>query len=146
MKGIRALQKQIPLWAALAIAVLAVSITLAAVVAQVPAVTETVKALRGKTVTVQVADVTFTSVTLVDTDGDERANKVTVVFSLDAVPDAGIKITVTLKNNAGSTLDSGSATFASTDLTTGSNTKDVSLNNAAVMNNVKSIVIEFTTP
>jgi hypothetical protein len=116
-------------------------ITFSVFYAQVPQVTEFVKALRPKTVTVTITDLTFTSVTLVDTDADDKANQAVVAFSTDGPVDGAVKVTVTLKNAAGNTLDSGSATVTVT--AADSYTAIVSLANEAVMANVKSIEIKF---
>jgi hypothetical protein len=137
------LVRRVPVYMLILAVILTALITFSVFYAQVPPVTELVKALRSKTVTVTITDLTFTSVRLEDTDAppDNKANRAIVEFSTDGPVDGAVKVTVTLKNAAGNTLDSGSTTVTVT--AAGSYTATVPLNNLAVMADVKSIEIKF---
>jgi hypothetical protein len=135
------LVRRVPVYMLILAVVLTALITFSVFYAQVPPVVEFVKALRAKTVTVTITDVTFTSVTLVDTDADGKANQAVVAFSTDGPVDGSVIVTVTLRNAVGNILDSGSTTVIVT--AAGSFTATVPLNNLAVMANVKSIEISF---
>jgi hypothetical protein len=137
------LVRRVPVYMLILAVVLTALLTFSVFYAQVPPVVEFVKALRPKTVTVTITDVTFTSVTLEDTDTppDNKANQAVVVFSTDGPVDGAVRVTVTLRNAAGNILDSGSTTVPVP--AAGSYTATVGLNNQAVMANVKSIEISF---
>jgi hypothetical protein len=137
------LTRRVPVYMLILAVVLTALIAFSVFYAQVPQVTETVKALRPKVVTVTIADATFRSVTLQDTDTppDGKANQATVVFSTDGPVDGYVKVTVTLKNAAGNVLDQGFTTVPVPD--SGDYTATVPLNNLAVMANVKSIEVKF---
>jgi hypothetical protein len=137
------LVRRVPVYMLILAVILTALITFSVFYAQLPQVTEFVKALRPKTVTVTITDLTFTSVTLEDTDvpPDNKANRAIVEFSTDGPVDGAVKVTVTLKNAAGNTLDIGSTTVTVT--AADSYTATVPLNNLAVMANVKSIEIKF---
>jgi hypothetical protein len=138
------LVRRVPVYMLILAVLLTALIAFSVFYAQVPQVTEIVKALRPKTVTVDITDLTFTSVTLEDTNipPDNRANQARVVFSTDGPVGGAVKVTVTLKHATGATLDSGFTTIPVPDA--GSYTAIVFLNNLAVMDVVKFIEIEFT--
>jgi hypothetical protein len=135
------LVRRVPVYMLILAVVLTALLTFSVFYAQVPPVVEFVKALRPKTVTVTITDATFTSVTLVDTDADDRANQAVVVFSTDGPVDGAVRVTVTLKDAFGFTLDSGFTTVFVP--AAGSYTATVPLNNIALMANVKLIEITF---
>jgi hypothetical protein len=135
------LVRRVPVYMLILAVVLTALLTFSVFYAQVPPVVEFVNALRPKTVTVTITDAILTSVTLVDTDADGRANQAVVVFSTDGPVDGAVRVTVTLRDAFGFTLDIGFTTVFVP--AAGSYTAFVFLNNIALMANVKLIEITF---
>lgn len=137
------LVRRVPVYMPILAVVLTALLTFSALAfyAQVPPIVEFINALRPKTVTLTITDATFTSVTLEDTEPDGRADKAVVEFSTDGSVDGAVKVTVTLKDAGGTTLDSDYEIVTVT--VAGSYTVTVRLNNLAVMADVKLIEIEF---
>ena len=141
MRAREILVRRVPVYMLILAVVLTALITFSALYVEVPPVVEFVKAFRPNTVTVTITDATFTSVTLEDIEPDGKADKAVVEFSTDGPVDGAVKVTVTLKDVAGTILDSGYETVTVT--VAGSYTVAVRLNNLAVMTDVKLIEIEF---
>jgi hypothetical protein len=137
------LVRRVPVYMLILAVVLTALLTFSVFYAQVPPVVEFVNALRPKTVTVTITDAILTSVTLQDTNfpPDDRANQAVVVFSTDGPVDGAVRVTVTLRDAFGFTLDIGFTTVFVP--AAGSYTAFVFLNNIALMANVKLIEITF---
>lgn len=143
MRAREILVRRVPVYMLILAVLLTALITFSVFYAQVPPVVEFVNTLRPKKVTVAITDLTFTSVTLRDTDTDGYANEAVVVFRTDGPVDGEVKVRVkvTLKNAAGTTLDTG---FTLISITAADDyTAIVPLNDVAVMDFVKFIEIEF---
>ena len=137
------LARRVPVYMLILAVVLTALVTFSVYYAQVPPASQIINALRPKTVTVYIADVTFESIELRDTDNDGRADEAVVTFRIDRAVDRTVRVAVELRDADEGTIDKGRATISIP--AAGSYTVTVPLNNLAVMDDVKSIVIEFTT-
>jgi hypothetical protein len=125
------LAKRVPVYMLiLAVVLTAILIALITFYAQVPAVEETVKALRLKEVTV----------TIKDTDSDGNADEAIVGFSTDGAVDGEVAVTVILKDARGNRLDSSSEIVT---VTAVKSYTIVPLRNVAAMDKVRSIEIKL---
>jgi hypothetical protein len=139
----KVLTRTVPLWALILAVSVTATVVSVAIASQAPPVREVVNVLRPKIVEVKVTDATLISVTLEDLDEppDGKANDAVVVVSFDGPVDKRVKVTVTLYDDKGNLLDSGSTT--GTQGAAATVPVYVRLNNKATMKDVKSIVIVF---